>query len=97
MADKRIVVPASVAGVGAALVPALAFADEPATVQSAVTGMATTVATDGQAMLVGVIPVLAPLVPVHNTSARATFGSSDARRTVANIQNVTPRRTAAVP
>ena len=49
------------AAVAPALVSLIAEGD-PATVQSAVTGMATTVATDGQSMLVSVIPVLAPLV-----------------------------------
>lgn len=49
------------AAVAPALVSLIAEGD-PATVETAITGMATTVASDGQSMLVAVIPVLAPLV-----------------------------------
>lgn len=45
-----------------ALAPTVALADGETTVTSAVTGMASTVATDGQAMLVAILPVLAPLI-----------------------------------
>ena len=62
--DRRAaIIPAAGVGAVIATVPTFAFAEgEPATVQSAVTGMATSVASDGQAMLVAVVPVLAPLV-----------------------------------
>lgn len=59
------VVPAVAGSMGAvmALAPALAFAEgESATVETAVTGMATSVATSGQSMLIAILPVLAPLV-----------------------------------
>lgn len=58
------VVPAVAGSMGAvlAVVPNLAFAEDPATVETAVTGMATSVATSGQSMLIAILPVLAPLV-----------------------------------
>lgn len=60
--DKKVIIPASAVGTTAlAMVPTLAFADE-ATVQSTVSTMAGTVATDGQAMITAIIPAVAPLI-----------------------------------
>lgn len=61
--DHKFVVPAAATGAVVALAPALAFAEgETATVESAVTGLASSVATSGQSMLISILPVLAPLV-----------------------------------
>lgn len=56
-----VIIPAAGIGAAVATVPTFAFA-EGETVQSAVSGMATTIVTDGQAMLISIVPTVAPLV-----------------------------------
>lgn len=70
------IAPAGLVGVMAS--PALALAEgETSTVKDAVTSMATTVATDGQAALVAILPVLAPLIAAGIV---ATLGVKFVRR-----------------
>lgn len=67
--------------VAVAVAPALAFAEETggssANVNSAITGMATTVANDGIAMINAVLPVLAPIIAAVSI---ATLGVKFVRR-----------------
>lgn len=65
--DNRYKVAAAAGTVAAVGMPALAFAEgesggASATIQSAITDMAGTVATDATGMLVAVIPTLAPII-----------------------------------
>ena len=68
MQENKYKVAAGVGTVAAVAAPALAFAEgetggsASATITSAITDMAGTVATDATGMLVAVIPVLAPIV-----------------------------------
>lgn len=57
-----VVVPATIAAAPLAAVPFALAEGETSTVQGAITGMATQVATDGQNMLTAILPVLAPLL-----------------------------------